>query len=247
MVRLLISLVMFVLARAASAEAALDCRHALPLPDDVRLVPPAADVPADVARFAGAWSGGWTDRKGNEAQCSMLVVEEVFANGYARSIYSIGGTGSLGSGIPNVWRVTGRIEGDVLLFSLPIPAGGRFAYRIDGARLSATFNNDEGRASFARISDPAALACRRDARVASAAPASVRDRLTRDDLFATASPTVGAGAQRLLHAHRRGRPASPRAQGDADDPRVLAARRAPGLRGTGGQVPGAQRGVPDRR
>lgn len=190
MVRLLIAAVVLVLAHAPSAGAALDCRHTLPLPDDVRLVPPTSDVPAEIARFAGAWSGGWTDPKGIEAQCQMLVVEEVFANGYARSIYSVGASANLGSGVPGVWRVTGRIEDGVLRFTLPVPGGGRLAYRIDSNQLSATYN--DGRpASLRRVSDPAPLACRRDSRVVATAPASVRDRLTRDELLANVSQAPG--------------------------------------------------------
>ena len=62
-----------------AAEAALDCRGKTPLPDDLALVPPAADVPERAARFAGAWNGAWLDAKGDENRCQTLVVEEVLA------------------------------------------------------------------------------------------------------------------------------------------------------------------------
>jgi hypothetical protein len=75
------------LAPPAPTSAAKDCRGTTPLPDGVRLVPPAAGVPADVARFAGAWSGAWPDKRGDAALCQALVVEAVFANGWARVVY----------------------------------------------------------------------------------------------------------------------------------------------------------------
>ena len=55
-------LVALLLAVAPPAEGATkDCRHSTPLPDDVRSIAPGPDVPASVARFAGAWSGAWLD------------------------------------------------------------------------------------------------------------------------------------------------------------------------------------------
>ena len=52
-----------------------------------RLIAPGPEIPAAVARFAGVWVGVWEDSGG---LCHTLVVEEVFANGYARVIYSVG-------------------------------------------------------------------------------------------------------------------------------------------------------------
>ena len=50
-----------VLSVGAVAEGAIDCRGTTPLPDDLTLVAPAADVPESLARFAGAWTGAWRD------------------------------------------------------------------------------------------------------------------------------------------------------------------------------------------
>jgi hypothetical protein len=72
----------------AGPALAKDCTREMPVPADARLVPRAADVPDDVARFAGAWLGAWKNRDGSDGRCTALIVEEVFANGFARVIYS---------------------------------------------------------------------------------------------------------------------------------------------------------------
>src|SRR5262249_22196533 len=68
---------------------AKDCRGETPLPADHAVVPADPGVPAEVAAFVGEWSGTWTAR-GQEWECTVLVVQEVYANGYARGVYSVG-------------------------------------------------------------------------------------------------------------------------------------------------------------
>jgi hypothetical protein len=70
-----------------TAAAARDCRDETPLPPDVRLIAPAADVPADIARFAGVWVGPWKEA-GADTLCATLVVEEVLPSGHARLVYN---------------------------------------------------------------------------------------------------------------------------------------------------------------
>src|SRR5262245_53731761 len=41
-----------------------ECSRATPLPPDITIRSPGADMPADVARFSGAWGGIWTNRSG---------------------------------------------------------------------------------------------------------------------------------------------------------------------------------------
>src|SRR5262249_57574775 len=89
-----------------------------PLPADVTITSPGADVPADVARFSGAWGGVWTNRSGAGGPCTTLVVEEVLANGYARVVYSIG-VFDPRMRLPRYWRASGRIVNGVLSFGLP--------------------------------------------------------------------------------------------------------------------------------
>ena len=76
--------------RQEARASAKECSRATPLPSDTTITPAGAGVPAEVARFSGAWGGVWTNRRGVGGPCTTLVVEEVLANGYARVIYSIG-------------------------------------------------------------------------------------------------------------------------------------------------------------
>ncbi len=181
-----------VLALPAPAAGAIDCRAATPLPPDLALVPPAADVSPILRRFAGGWSGAWTDTHGVEAQCNTLVVEEVLADGHARVVYSVGVSDTLGSGIPRFFRATGRIADGVLRFRLPQPDGSRLAYRFEADHLEGTFNA-AGHVTLARAPDVAGLDCTRG-HAPPAPPAGVRDRLTAAELQA---PGSQAGA--LVH------------------------------------------------
>jgi hypothetical protein len=188
MLAMLFSLAIIALA-APAAGAALDCRAATPLPADRTTTAPTPDIPADIARFAGGWTGAWIDASGKEAQCNALVVEEVFANGYARVVYSIGSSESLGIGIPTFFRSTGRIADGVLRFRLPVPGRPALAYRFDTEQLVGTFN-DAGRVTLSRAPDLAALDCSRANRAAVSPPVGVRDRLTAAELLAPAGQSA---------------------------------------------------------
>ena len=79
------ALLLVALPRVATA---LDCQGTMPLPDDVRVVPPASDVPQELARFSGAWTGAWRDSGGTDTQCNTLIIEEVHPNGFLRVVYA---------------------------------------------------------------------------------------------------------------------------------------------------------------
>src|ERR1700761_4838431 len=76
----------------------------VPLPTDLSIKSPAADVPAEDAAFSGAWGDGAWDGSTPTA----LVVEQVNENGAAKVIYARGATE-----YPKIaahWlRLTGRI------------------------------------------------------------------------------------------------------------------------------------------
>lgn len=44
----------------------------VPLPKDIRIVPPPADLPKEIAAFSGKWTGKW-----DGVQDSVLIVEEI--------------------------------------------------------------------------------------------------------------------------------------------------------------------------
>ena len=108
--------------RETQSAMASECHGQTPLPTTLRLITPGTEAPEAVARFAGAWIGAWMDQKKREVLCHTLVIEEVFPNGYARVIYSIGTHAAWNIRHPNFWRVTGRIVDGVLRFSLPVTA-----------------------------------------------------------------------------------------------------------------------------
>ena len=168
----------------APSAHAKDCRGETPLPADHAVVPAASSVPAEIAAFLGAWSGTWTAR-GQEWECMVLVVQEVYANGYARGVYSVGMAEAPGNSAPTFFKIAGRIADATLRFTLPIELPTAFAYRLDGDRLLGTFNGDRAEVILTRVPDLAALECGTAYRTPVAAPGATRDRLTAGELLAT--------------------------------------------------------------
>jgi hypothetical protein len=190
----------------AGPALAKDCTREMPVPVDARLAPRAANVPDDVARFAGAWLGAWKNRDGSDGLCAALIVEEVFANGIARVVYSYGVDKAFGAEVPNAWRATGRIADGVLSVVLPSPGRPVFTFTFDDGKLKAKYRG-EGDGTLLRAGNLADIGC---PRVASAAPPrpsfdghgpsspstadAPRDRLTAAELLA-AVPTISG----LIH------------------------------------------------
>ncbi len=56
-----------------------------PLPADLTITPPSADVPAEYAVFSGLWQGVW-----GSALDGKLAVTEVMADGSVKAIYAWG-------------------------------------------------------------------------------------------------------------------------------------------------------------
>src|SRR5262245_10243562 len=162
---------------------ARDCRGETPLPADHAVVPAAPGVAAEIAAFLGEWSGTWTAR-GQERDCMVLVVQEVFANGYARGVYSVGISEAPGNSVPMFFKIAGRIADGTLRFNLPIELPAAFAYRLDGDRLLGTFNGDLAEVILTRVPDLASLQCGAAYRTPVAAPGATRDRLTAAELLA---------------------------------------------------------------
>ena len=119
-----LSLVMFSTAAAQTPT--------IPLPPDVKVDPPFADVPASAARFAGAWSGGAWDG----VLPHVLVVETVDRAGRAQIVYAVGDSEEANV-TRGYRRLTAGIVGDLLMFELN--DGVSVAYHIDGDSLRGTY------------------------------------------------------------------------------------------------------------
>jgi len=178
--------------RQEPRASAIDCSRTTPLPADSTITPPGADVPADVARFSGAWGGIWTGRGGAGGPCTTLVVEEVFANGYARVVYS-NGVFDPSVRLPGYWRASGRIANGVLNFGLPAPSQAEFTFRPAGTDLAGTYREgtvERSVVTAAPIADVRQVGC--PVVPAVVAPSgTMRDRILASELLA---PTwAGAG------------------------------------------------------
>lgn len=172
--------------RVFSGEETPDCQTQTPLPQDMRLTTPSEDIDDLVARFAGVWNGAWYTTSGKKVLCNTLVIEEVFANGFARLIYSYG-TGRRVI-VPRFFRASGRIDSGTLYFQHPV-SGSRYIYRFDERTLRGTYNN-KGRAILSRVDDVSQVGCGQpDRKPPIAPPASgPRDRLTAEDLLVSNNP-----------------------------------------------------------
>jgi dienelactone hydrolase len=104
------------------------------LPSDLKIDSPGADVPASVARFAGAWAHGAWDG----VLLHVLVVETVDGSGRAQVVYRLGDSAEANV-TRGYWRATGRIFGDLLTFDLS--EGASVAYHIDGNTLRGTYTS----------------------------------------------------------------------------------------------------------
>ena len=131
--------VVAVLSHALSG-AALGQTPPIPLPSNLKVDLPAADVPANIARFAGAWAhGAWDGMLPH-----VLIVESVDGTGRAQVVYAVGDFAEA-----NVQRgfrrVNGRIVGDLL--TLDLSEGVSVAYHIAGDSLRGTYTSTRRRST----------------------------------------------------------------------------------------------------
>jgi hypothetical protein len=153
----IIGIALLVLGSLARGAEARDCRDETPLPADVKLIAPGADVSPDAARFAGAWVGPWKAPTG-DIVCGTLVVEEVLSTGHARVVYSHG-TWAPGIPHPRYWRATGRVGDGELRFELPSQDRPPMVYRFTGDAVSGTYRGG-GHHAVTRVTDVAGIGCR---------------------------------------------------------------------------------------
>jgi len=105
----------------------------VPLPDDVRIIPPDDGIAPDKAAFSGTWGGVWA----GISQKHVLVVEEILSEG-AKVIYALGPNPEFGPGL-NL-RLPARFVEGGLQVAEPSELGGyivTFRLKPDGT-LAAT-------------------------------------------------------------------------------------------------------------
>jgi dienelactone hydrolase len=108
------------------------------MPSDLTVNSPATDVPANIARFTGAWAHGAWDG----VLPHVLVVETVDGEGRAQAVYALGDDRARGVD-RGYKRVTGRIVADLL--TLDLGARTSVAYRLTGDELHGTYTSDKRR------------------------------------------------------------------------------------------------------
>lgn len=138
------------------------CRGQCPLPSDLAIATPPPSVPAEAARFLGAWGEGqW------EGQLpAFLVVESISPGGRAEVVYS---TGQSGPVAPRWRRIEARVSDDHLEFVSS--KGAQVDFWLDGTdavfgRFTAGQHPFSARLRRVTSSDLAAI------RAAAAAPVS---------------------------------------------------------------------------
>jgi len=155
-------LVMLGLALAPPASATTkDCRRSTPLPDDVRLTAPASDVPANVARFAGAWSGVWLIRRATRC-CARRSSSRRSSQRLRPDRPQPLLVPRVNLSHPTSWRATGRVADGVLRFKLPTPDRVELTYRFDGDTLASTVSDRQGsHGTLTRLDELSQVECGR--------------------------------------------------------------------------------------
>jgi len=126
----------------------------VPLPDDVRIMPPDESIASDKAAFSGTWGGVWLGSLNH-----VLVVEEIESEG-AKVIYALGPNPELGPGL--YMRLPAPFVGKGLQVTEPSDMEGYIVtYRLkpDGTLAATATRPDSAEiyeTTFRRIPDPAA-------------------------------------------------------------------------------------------
>ena len=113
----------------ARAEASAARPPVPPLPENIIVVPPGADVPDEVAAFSGTWVGQWA-----QSVDHVLVVTKIEGR-KVTFIYSVGLAAAQGIS-PKYWTLHGTVdESGVLQGTLD---GASIAYRLSHDRQMLT-------------------------------------------------------------------------------------------------------------
>jgi dienelactone hydrolase len=121
---------------AQAQSLTVDPESIVPLPDKFDMETPAPDVPAEIARFHGAWIGTWHDDR------HILVVERVEPNGHANVVFA-----KSDSAFYDTNREWWRDEATIIDGVLTMAGFRTFRYVFDGPDrlyLTATQNKSGG-------------------------------------------------------------------------------------------------------
>src|SRR5262245_50150652 len=146
----ILSMVLMLTANTLAQPLTVDPESIVPLPDKFDMEAPSADVPADIARFQGAWIGTWHDDR------HILVVERVKADGHANVVFAQSDSAFYGMN-REWWRDEATISDGALVMR-----GFRlFRYTFDGPDrlyMTATLKNGGVTSGTLVRADPARLA-----------------------------------------------------------------------------------------
>lgn len=115
----------------AAGCAAAPRRSMTPLPPALAVVPPAADIPPEIARFSGTWVGQW--KSWTVTMEHTLVIEAIERRGdtyRARVVYSHGEQPVWGYTEAAIVRTDGTIGRDARLRLKAFPDGARVLYTL---------------------------------------------------------------------------------------------------------------------
>lgn len=126
-----------VLGRSLRAVPADFESHYVPLPYDLKIVPPTTDCPVEYGIYSGKWFGVW-----DAILDHVLVVEEITPPTVI-AIYAWGIAEQWRIFKPGWTRVRGNIESGSLVLRLPRPATVTYRFRRDGS-LDATYEYKDG-------------------------------------------------------------------------------------------------------
>ncbi len=70
-----------------------DAQKAPPLPNDINIVPPAPDLPKELAAFSGKWSGTW-----DYTHVDVIMIVEEIHDSWAQVVYCNGQTPRVNAG-----------------------------------------------------------------------------------------------------------------------------------------------------
>jgi hypothetical protein len=121
----------------------------VPLPSEIRILPPGPDVSPERAAFLGKWFGRW-----DGSLSHVLIVEEIVANPPRVMVVYAWGTNQVVQR-PGWSRARGRFSGNDLYLDR-FPNGAQVIYRmLPGESLDATYEvgSTVSRATMRRIRD----------------------------------------------------------------------------------------------